>query len=654
MFVDTPISPEKRYAMAATAFDAGDVSSVIRSLEEAHGGLSPQEMVLLARAFWARSYPYRMDTLATEALHLMNQALSVMPTEADKEQLMFEYSTMLLHAGLISEAQNLLRVLKESLHPDMVIKAHIQEIDVLNHRGSFQDAFVANRRMLAIKGDDEMPEDMSGRYLSILADTYLGLNAHQKALDLYHEAVTTDSSLLRNDPDLFSRMGKAAFGLGAYATAREHLLSAINQGNPDSRQDALLMLGDSLSHLDEKDKAMTVFSEVETLAPHSESGIIAKLRTAKILLEKDLAMHGSLTDSTFYEIMDIYEALKTTREYSEGQLGSIIRVRIAQTYAHRGDWEESLQAYYRVWFETTPEDPIHRYAQTEAVETLQTRVAELYTAGKYDQVCELHNAYQDSFIREITCSETLFRLGHSLYEMGQGYQARPLLILSTEHDVSAKDQALALLYQIDYDSGNFSQALQWSARYLERFGQGTDARSMRELRGELLYLLRHYEEAIEYFEEMAGQEGEKRLSAQFKLADIYRNLDRRTDEARVLDSIISASPGQRSPIMEQALFLRATQLKESGELQRAMTLYREFLESYPDSHHTDWAMYHLAQITMEVSSHQEALTLVHDILSRSTDTILLSAATSLANEIDLDRDIQDFHLRRTRFSEGAP
>ncbi|MGC9324321.1 MAG: tetratricopeptide repeat protein [Desulfomonilia bacterium] len=645
------ITPERRLTIARRAFDSGDVATAIRSLEPFRRELSTEENILLARAYWARSYPYRMDTLATEALQLMNQSIQNLSPGLGKEQVLLEYCTMLIHAGMFSDALNSIRILKGSSSHDTVILAYIQEIDILNRKGSYQDAFVANKRMLTYKGEHKLPDSIRGYYLSVLADTYLGLNAYARALELYRQAESVDPSLFRHDPDLFIRMGKSAFFLHDYHTARDLILSAINLGNPETKQDALLMLGDCLYQLNEKDKAVGIFSEVENIAPRSESGIIAKLRTTKILLEKDLSVNGSLSDKTFYEIMDIYEGLKHTQEYSEGQLGSIIKVRIAQTYALHGDWEESLEAYHRVWIETKPEDPVHRYAEAEAIDAILTLLNDLYTSGKYDVIRELYTTYQDSFIKGITQSEALFQLGHSLYELGLGPIAHPLLGQSIQKKLSSMDQALALLFQIDYDSGDLSQALAWNTLYIERFPKGGDARSMREHRGEILYLLGRDQEAIEYLEEFAHGEGDRALSAKHMLADIYRNLSRPREEAAVLDSILSLSNTHHSPIIEKSLFLRANQLRRTGEDERAITLYHELLASYPESTYRHWALYHLAQINIHKEHHLEAKDILDTILSQSDDTILLSAATSLANELDLKDDIHVYTTLKNRFGK---
>ncbi len=145
---------------------------------------------------------------------------------------------------------------------------------------------------------------------------------------------------------------------------------------------------------------MGVLSQVESISSQTESAIIAKLKTARIMQDSDIAKNGKLSIETFRQITYIYEDLKATGEYREGlPLGSVIKVRIAQTFALRGQWEDALDAYRIAWTESTRTDPMHRFAQSEAEKIMATLIQDLAAKGRKERIYELYTQYQDSSSR---------------------------------------------------------------------------------------------------------------------------------------------------------------------------------------------------------------------------------------------------------------
>lgn len=645
------MSRAKVYSLAEKAFEQGDVAEAIHTLEPFRNELDAQESILLARAYWKMSYPYHMDARSMDALKLMNQGIQAMIPGLKREEVMMEYSRMLLHASLHAEAITYVRFLKESLSPGIVAEAYLQEIDIMNRKEEFQDAFVQNKRMLNDLGENAVPPHLKPYYLSVLGDTYLGLSAYPRALRLYRELRSLDPGFFRQDPDLYARMATAAYRINNFADAKEYILAAINLSPKERTADHLLFLGECLYRLGENEKARGVFSEVENIAPSSESGTIARLKTARIIMDKDLADDGELSDKGFYEVIDIYENLKSSPEYNEGALGLIIKIRIAQVYALRRDWDSALEAYIRAWTDTREKDPIHTYAQAEAEKCILARLQDLSRQSGHDMITELYAEYQDSFMQDLKDPEALFILGKAFRELQDTDRARRMFLACIEHPSPRRQEAVASLFSIDYERGDYAGALTWNTRYLDSFPGGKETKLMKEHRGLLLYYMHRYAEAVPYLELAGGKNDENALTALSMLADAHGKLGDAARRTEVLERIIALAGAWKSPAVEKALYVRAAQLKEASETERAQQLYEKLLDLYPQTGYRDWTIFHLAEIFRARGEIREAARRLNAVIQRSADPVLHELAASHLGELELEEDLSE--LRRLKNTFGG-
>jgi len=641
-------SHETREQAAKGLFDIGNTAAVIQILEPHMQSLTPGEKILLARAYWSLAFPYRMGEKSGKALSLMNEVTKELSGEFEQERVQLEYCSMLIHAGLPNDAVPLIGSLKDSTNGGIKAEASIREMDIMNRAGSYQDAYASSKRLLIGLGGKGLPERLAPLYSAVLADTYLGLNDHPKALDLYRQALAADPDYPRDDPGIYARMGEAAFKINDFSTAREFLTLAINLSIAKDRQKQLIMLGDSLYQTGEKDRAIVAFSQVESLAPEGDNIVIAKLKTARIIIEKNTDERGRLSNRAFNEVMDIYESLKTSEELKDKSLASLVKVRIAQAYAKHGDWEKALEVYHEVWRNTKKEDTIHHYAQVEAIRSIIQRVRVLYRDSRYDRIYEIYMCYKGTFIKEMQDSATLFIIGDALNRLGQKEQARTILELSTRGESIYKEQAFYLLFTIDIKQGRYQEALIWNTIYLSTYPNGKDAQIMRERRGEVLYRLGSLKAALPDLEASAASGSPLALHSLSFLADAYRRLNLPQMEQQTLERIIAFHPDRVSPIIEEALYRRANQLQKDGDLVRASSLYQSLLDAYPRSPHAHWAMYYLAEIAHLQGDNEKARGLMTNIIRISKDPVLIAAARVTSDEMELNRELQGYEVIKRR------
>lgn len=645
------MNPDKRYIIAKKAYDNKDIANTIHILEPYKDDLTPEGLILLGKCYWMTSYPYRKGTLALESIQLTQKGVEGLSEGLEKESFMLEYALMLLRSNMIAEALNQIEPLKKSNTESVKIKAGILEMDYYNKKKRYQDARVSNKRLLKSYKLENIPVESKAYYSSVLGDTYLGLNSYNQALKHYQDVMKEDPEYVKTDPELFSRMAEAAYNKDDFITAREYIISAINLGDPDKKAQNMIKLGDCLYHLKQTTKALAIFSEVDNLAPRTESGIIAKLRTARIIMEKDSANSDKLSDETFFEVMDIYETLKTTPEFTDTPLGAITKIRIAQAYSKHGDWKDALKSYYWAWADTKASDPIHFYAKTEAQEELLGRIRGMYKNNKYNQVYELYKKYYESFIKDTKDIEVIFFIADSMHRLKHNHEARPLLIRCIEKSRSWRDDSLVILFNIDYADGHIKKAMQWNTKYIKGYPKGKAIVPMKAKRGQMLYKQGKFKEAIPYLKVYVHLNKNDALTMLSYLVDSYHRLSNNKKEAETLKKIISYYGKTKSPVIEHALYARAYQLKKKGELKSAKTLYNNLLKTYPSSTYRYWALFNLAEIDYAKNKADQAFKNLDKVINGSKDATLINLASMYKQEFVLDADIAEFNKLKDRFMD---
>ncbi|MEA2101214.1 MAG: tetratricopeptide repeat protein [Thermodesulfobacteriota bacterium] len=637
--------PDIRLKTAQGAFEKGDVAFTISTLQPFVPSLGPQELILLARAYWKISWPYGDPSLADKAMRLMIKGVDQMSPGIQRERILLEYTQMLLHYSRFRKAMKYIRFLKDSSDDSIAAVAYIQEIDILNRKKRFDDAFVSYKRM-----DDALskgiPSDAETYYLATRADTYLGLYAYEKAIVFYNKVIQNDPGYVKGHPGIYGHIADAYFFRKDYDNAQGYIMKAINLGDPEKRSEHVVKLGDCLYHKGEGARAVDIFSEVEQISPKSDNAVIAKLRKAHIMVADDFkANNGHLSDKVFYEALDIYRSIDMDSSYMKGPLISIVKIRVAQLYAMHKDWNESFKAYYKAWIDSKKDNPVHDYAQTEARKAMLDRMKILFSRADYDQIYELYTTYVDSFLRGVDDPETLLIIASSMHKLGHDDEARERLKGCVNGSPRIREKALALVFKIDLSQGLTASALEWNTQYLKGFPDTEHAEYMREKRGEILYRLGHYQQAIRYLSAM----GEKDNQTLLDLADAYHRLGETDKEEQILNRVSFPDTGMDADNIEQVLLNRAFIAMEKGNYADARDMYNTFLKTRPKSRYRWWVIYHLSEIAMDRGKKQQAAHMLNRIMEGSQDPVLRDAAGCLLEEQGLNKRLREYDTAKNRF-----
>jgi len=634
------IDMSKLQSMAREAYGRGDMATVINLLKPYRTKLSPEAAVLLATAWWRISFP--VDTaLSSDALGLMAQGLAGMTPGLERERAILTYADMLLSSGSLDEARKYIRFLKDSPADDIAIGARIKEMDLLNKQALFEDAFAANKRLLIAFPEAVIPADMKGSYYVALGDAYLGLNDYAKALNEYAKAVAIDPLIFKKDLNLYARLGDAAFKIGDMEKARAYLLLSINLGDPRTKTIQMLRLGDCLYKLGQMRQAVEVYSQVGNVPVQGENMVIAKLRKASILIDNDLKDDGRLANKTFYEVLGIYDSIEIAPNSPESALAPIVKIRRAQLYARHGDWDQAFDAFDQSWRETKPEDPLHKYAYSEAITSLAARLRILSTQGDSKAMLDIYGRYRPSFLADIRDPEVMLILAQAFVKEGQPAGARPLLVNCVKRPSDFREPALAELFSVDYKLGRLNDALNWNSLYLSEYPAGPAAPRVREGRGMVLYRLGYFREAVPFLESAAGTQDARVFPALTALVDCYHALGDREGEDRSLDRIIALQTRFRSPTIAWAMYLRAGH-QMTRDPRAARYLFETLQRAYPQSRYYWGAGFNIARIMMQQGDTQAAAFQFGRIVQNSGDPLLIKAARSYLSEMDLKSSVAQF------------
>lgn len=623
----------KLVTIAGEAYAKDDIAATIDILKPHRAKLPPEASVLLANAWWRIAYPYDA-TLVKDAVALMGQGVAGMNPGLERERAMLTYAAMLLATNTLDEARKYIRFLKDSQADEIAIAARILEMDLLNRQAQYDDAFAASKRLLNTFPEGVIPADQKGRYDVALGDTYLGLNDYPKALEQYTRGIAADPALFRKDLSLYARMGDAAFKMNDFAKARFYILQSVNLGDPRTKTTQMIRLGDCLYQLGEVPKAVEIYSQVGNLALQGESTVIAKLRKAGILIDNDLKDDGKLSKKTFYEVLGIYDGIVISPNSPEHSLAPIVKIRRAQLYGHHGDWNQAFEIYYQTWRETKVEDPLHKYAYTEAVTSLNAYLRALSAQKDPETILAVYTKYRESFLKKVTDPEAMLALAQAFAELNQPQSAHPLLTSCIRIPSPVREAALSALFDVDCRLGYFNEAFYCNTLYLTEYPQGAAAGRMRDLRGMVLYRLNRFPEAIPFLESVARSQEAKAIDALAMLVDIHHRNRNRAGEDAALDRLVALNQLFRSPTIAWAMYIRAGQLL-STDTTRSKALFESFLNAYPQSSYRWGARYSMAAILARQGKTDEAFAMYNHIVQHADNALLVKAARAHLVEMDL-------------------
>jgi tetratricopeptide (TPR) repeat protein len=634
-------SPAALQELGERLYAAGDHAGAIRILEGASASLDTRGRIALARAYWAASYPYAMGPDSNRALALMERAHLDAAGTPEAKAASIEFCSMLMGAGRVRDASRILDELEDSPDKFTRLDAAVLKAASLNRQGSYDDAYAVLRGIGPV---ESIPEQLRQPYSATLADTHLGLNDFARALELYRQTLALGSAWARTDPGIYGRMGEAAFKMNDFATARDCLVPAVNLAPGRERQRYLIMLGDSLYELGEKENAQAAFSQAEEQAASTGEAAIAGLKRARIIVEKNMDERGRLSDKGFSEAMDIYETIMDERKKGtpDESLRLLVMVRIAQTLARHGEVDKALDTYLDVWKNARKDESIRRYAQVEAIRLIIEQCRILSRDARYDRVIALYTRYRDSFVKELWDGSALFAMGEALYRSGRLEEARAMIERSTRTDFVSKEQAFPLLFFIDYKRERYQEALLWNTIYLSTYPRGRDVPLMRHWRGMVLYRAGEMDAAVPFLEESASTGGPFAIQSLDALARIYRAQGKAQKEQETLDRIIAFHPARLSPVIEDALFRRADALMRQGDPDGASRLYEALLKAYPRSLNAHWAMYHLARISLSRGDTDKARERLEEVKRLSRDPVLIQAAHAMLDDAYIDDEIRHY------------
>lgn len=615
--------------------DASYYSKTAASLEKRKRELTPHEMARLADIYWAMYYP-DMTLAAGQACDMMGEAVKYLSAGADIDKLRIVYADMLNKTSRQETALRQIETLLHSADNETRLSAHILKADLYNTRKKFNDAYT---EILRINGDfnpGTASDQTRARYYSVMGDAYSGLNEYSKALEMYDKALALDGSIHRFNPDIYLKKGIALYRTDDTAGALSLLEKAVNLGTPSSRSTALIYMGDCLSRQRNEDNAYALYYEASKIK--SPAAVPAALRMAAIIENRYIASDKALNSRTYMQLSRIYK--KALSDYPDSL--PVVAYSMAGTDAAYGNITQAFRMYYKAWGITGTEDPVHTYSRQGASNLLKRLVSQ--DSGKWDAIIiNAYVSYQDSLFRDISDPSVLIRLSNLLLEAGYINDASKIAyrLPAKESDLLRFKKTL-LLIEIETRKGHLSRALELADNCLKFSGPDTP-RAVRTKKAELLLMLGRNKDASEYLEnpENVGKDDLPTLRLK---AYLYQLRDETEKEMKVYDDMIRLG-NTRSPVVEQALFIRACSLAEA-EPSRAYGLFSKLVKEYPDSAYFPQAVFFMAGTANELG-YSVDIGLIEKALQSNRDPIMNTAINLRLKEIYMDKALKRYFKPET-------
>lgn len=248
----------------------------------------------------------------------------------------------------------------------------------------------------------------------------------------------------------------------------------------------------------------------------------------------------------------------------QGRLQPLALSQLAWAYFSRRNYDEALRRYRQV--------ARHQQVPEDLRDIAQYMIGEcLYQQEHYAEAAELFRQSRAEASGSLL-EKAAFRLGLTLYRLGEYAQAMPVLQAFSTHYAASpyRDEALFWLAETHFHQGDYETALRTYQR-IPRSSRLYDY----ALYGQGWVRLRqhHWQRALDVFQHVVAQSPQRQLSADalYRLAESYQNLGQDEQARQHYERYLRAHPvGPQAPSAQLQLALLAMQADRFDDGMRAL------------------------------------------------------------------------------------
>jgi len=493
------------------------------------------------------------------------------------------------------------------------------------------------------------------------------LDQRDRALQLY-ERVAQNGPDRRLAAEAEYERGLLLYENGAYEAAAEAFRTVV-QSYPDTprRSDAQLWLGNSLFASNQLQRALTAYREVdeedvrsdslrrvvrfqEGLASHRNGQYVDAASTLRSLVDNHPSSPWA-ADALFWsadshyqmenwnEARTLFQRYLDTYPDAAQQAGA--RYAVGWTAFKQGDYEAAVQHFRQFLNTYDGQDTDIPYRQDARL-----RLADSYFALKqYDRAVEAYRRVEGDGSDYAT-----YRAGEALNYAGRRDEAVETLQRLVDRTTSAswRPEALYRLGSVHFQEQNYEAAREAYRRFLEAYPDHGLAPGAQYGIGDSYYNAGEMNEAVEAYRSVLVEHPESE-TVEDAASSLFFALSASGQQNRaeaLIDSISASNPG--SNLGDRLRFERARAAYQSGDSDRARSLFLDFVQTARIETLLPPAYYHLGVLYAGDNSYDEAINYLQQLVDRHPDSDRFPEAALRLGDIYLDQGDYDEALAAYR------
>jgi tetratricopeptide (TPR) repeat protein len=466
------------------------------------------------------------------------------------------------------QAEKYLEILVENFPKSLLYQEAVYKLGrVYFIQEKYQNTIDSYEELLRLESLEYDEEEIN--YL--LAQSYFWIEDYGRAKELLLD-------IIENNPD-FKQIDEAKYYYSyiffkekQYLEAKNLLKELVKKENSKINAEVSYLLGRTLIELKEYDKVIEINSSL--LNKEIEEYIMER-----VLFDLGLAYSRKGEDKEAIEFFN-----RVIDNYPQGELATLSKIEVAQSYYHLGQYQDSLDILENI---TTKEG-------------LELKIDSARKLGKEELLVSIYEEYKEKFPDDELPVEDYYSLAIIQFNDGEFRKAiETLKFLETENiDENLKREVNYWLGLSFYRIQEYEQAKDYFQRNDQLPGDDISIKSLYML-AESCYQLEEYSQAINYYSEFLQNYSTHSLAEHvyYSISWSYLNNNNYEKALSSFESLIEKFP--ESQFIEESFFLKGKIEFLLSDNQNARQTLLEFIEKDPDKQYKEESLYIIAQINLE-------------------------------------------------------
>ncbi len=388
-------------------------------------------------------------------------------------------------------------------------------------RNKYKQAITLFERLLR----DFPNSDYAAEAKILLGQALYQTNRFAEALQIYEKLLETDPERILVAPELLIAMGNIYYQSQDYTSARELLSFAYNYfPDLEDRHLVLTRLGDIHGHLNQSEKAISIYKLMIEKYPGTDGFIISSMRLA------DYADKPSEKEAMYQMILS---------DHPEHSMADLAMVKLARIWNQSGQYAKTIEAVRKYFSKRRGQ------LREEAIFELQKSYLALFTRwqseGLFDKILMRYEK-DKSLLKRFDKPELFIIIGDA-YLKGHLYHRAAQTLQKAQETMADQAQPPDFGFKLGVawqEAGQNDLAFEALSQYIEKYPNGKHLKEAHYRIGRIYLSRSEYQKAARHFSAKSSSQSKSSLDAicLIGLAESYIGLKRLPDAKHNLNRAI--------------------------------------------------------------------------------------------------------------------